>query len=601
MPPPPSETVLPMRRALPAAAGMWALLVGGLFVPRIHDSGPVWLAVLVAAAICGLWLLIVALRARRGRALEAVVAIRRPHWVQIGMHATIFVYWGLYVPQVADQAALILIQIPLAYLIDLLFAWSRGRRWSLGFGPVPIIGSINLFLWFRDDWFAWQLVMVFLAFAGREFIRWNWQGRNRHVFNPSGFALSSVSLVVIAFGASDITWGNFIATTPEVAPYMFEVMFAVGVVVMLLFRVTGTTVAAALTVWGLGALYAAFTGHWLFTGTAIPIAVFLGMNLLITDPATSPGNTAGRMLFGVGYGVAVMLLYVGLQAIDTPSFYDKLLQVPLLNLLAPALHRAGAAIEARLPRPGTAGGRNLVLVGAWVVAFALLRPWLIDHPGDDPDIWRARCAQGEAFACRRLRNVLLKGCGIGQGERCHAVALEFVDPTRIDRDPVQALHFFRRGCALGHGPSCARLEERTAAEAGDTGDTEGTHPEALQAACERADGDACMALAGHHIRRGEGWRVPPTLEKGCDAEHPAACVNLGLMYLRGDGVPADPARGAALHRRACDLGLALACGRLGVLYDEGRGVPRDPAAARQAWRKACDGGDPSACLRVEAP
>ena len=36
----------------------------------------------------------------------------------------------------------------------------------------------------------------------------------------------------------------------------------------------------------------------------MPIAVFLGMNLLFTDPATSPRTLMGRIFYGVAYGLS---------------------------------------------------------------------------------------------------------------------------------------------------------------------------------------------------------------------------------------------------------------------------------------------------------
>jgi len=47
-------------------------------------------------------------------------------------------------------------QLAFAYAFDMLLSWSRRDSYGLGFGPFPIIFSTNLFLWFRDDWFAWM-------------------------------------------------------------------------------------------------------------------------------------------------------------------------------------------------------------------------------------------------------------------------------------------------------------------------------------------------------------------------------------------------------------------------------------------------------------
>ncbi len=57
-------------------------------------------------------------------------------------------------------------------------------------GPFPVIFSINLFLWFKPDWFYFQFLMVALGFAAKELIRWDKDGRRAHIFNPSSFPLA---------------------------------------------------------------------------------------------------------------------------------------------------------------------------------------------------------------------------------------------------------------------------------------------------------------------------------------------------------------------------------------------------------------------------
>ena len=50
-------------------------------------------------------------------------------------------------------------------------------------------------------------------------------------------------------------------------------------------------------------------GTYLFIDSYIPIAVFLGMHLLFTDPSTSPRTELGRLIFGAIYGLSVIVLY----------------------------------------------------------------------------------------------------------------------------------------------------------------------------------------------------------------------------------------------------------------------------------------------------
>ena len=127
-----------------------------------------------------------------------------------------------------DSAYLIAAQLVFAYAFDMVLTWSRRERYTLGFGPFPIIFSINLFLWFKVDWFYWQFLMIAIGFTVKELVRWNKDGRRTHIFNPSSFPLGLFSLVLIVTGTTRLTWGPEIATTLFDAPHIYPLIFAVS-------------------------------------------------------------------------------------------------------------------------------------------------------------------------------------------------------------------------------------------------------------------------------------------------------------------------------------------------------------------------------------
>src|SRR5947208_16739498 len=100
------------------------------------------------------------------------------------------------------------------------------------------------------------------------------------------------------------------------------------------------TLSAVVAMYVFGLLYFAATGTYYFVDSYIPIAVFLGMHLLFTDPSTAPRTELGRLVFGVLYGLSVIALIAILVALNLPSFYDKLLPVPILNLMIRGIDRA---------------------------------------------------------------------------------------------------------------------------------------------------------------------------------------------------------------------------------------------------------------------
>jgi len=505
------------------------------------------------------------------RPFEARWVTRKAHWVQLLMHSAVFIYWSRYDPLVVDVAPLILAQLPLAYLLDMTLAWSRNRVWSAGLGPLPIVGSVNLFLWFKPEHYHWQLAMIALAFMGRELLQWERGGRRRHIFNPSGLALTLASLaLIIGDGSREMTWGQEIATHLQLAPYMFELIFGLGVIVQLAFGVVWTTLSAALTLWGLEALWSWSYGEWFFTDTVIPISVFLGMNLLITDPATSPKSALGKALFGALYGLCVMPLFMLLGALGQPTFFDKLLQVPLCNLLAPRLDQLAARLNAwggARAAQLSLGSRPAVLL--WGLCFVALRPSLVSHPGLEPESWMSRCEAGESYACRGLWHSLEKGCGLLKNERCLQLAMRLADPEALNRDLDRALQLLNLSCQRGHEESCQRKRELL------------TPPE-LEAA-----------------ELPEPAALERSFSEACERGSAPGCANLGLMHLQGQARAPSPQRARELHEKACALKLAQACGRLAVLYARGIGGEPDPQRAQEASKRACELGDGVSCLALK--
>ena len=91
---------------------------------------------------------------------------RPQHYIQMCCHLAVY-YWGWYWAPVYPFAPLLAAQLCFAYAFDILLAWTRRQPFSMGFGPVPIVFSTNLFLWFTDDWFAFQFLLIAVGFLGK--------------------------------------------------------------------------------------------------------------------------------------------------------------------------------------------------------------------------------------------------------------------------------------------------------------------------------------------------------------------------------------------------------------------------------------------------
>jgi hypothetical protein len=492
----------------------------------IRQNPKALLACLGAAVGLGVWnLVLFVLTLGRGRPLQLEVVLRKQHYLQACAQSSVLLYWGWYWPQVYHFSVFILAQLAFAYAFDMLLCWSRRDTYILGFGPFPVIFSINLFLWFKPDWFYLQFAMVAMGFVAKEMIRWNKDGRLAHIFNPSSFPLAVVALGLLATGMSGITWGASIASTQFYPPHMYLMLFLVGLPGQFLFGVTSMTMSAVLATYVFGRLYFAATGIYFFYDSYIPIAVFLGMHLLFTDPSTSPRTELGRIIFGTLYGLSTAVLYALLGHLGMPTFYDKLLQVPFLNLSIKGIDRVARSRLLRAFDPVALGRslvgrqRHLAYMSAWAVVFAVLNATQgvgDNHPGQWLPFWRQACLDGRSYACPYLADLELNFCNQGSGWACNEAGLLHVALSRSGEDlrrldPSGAAEPLQDGCALGFAVACQNLSTLTSGA-------------------------------------GRFASVPPTLE-----DYP--------IILKGSKGPIRDREPAALVALACREGWPDACGR----------------------------------------
>ena len=456
-----------------------ALTVGFVllsFVPRVQGNATLIWSFWAAAAVLLVWQAALFLHVRRqfaGRSFR--VELRLQHYLQAALQVILLAYWGWYWRPIYDMVGLMAAQLAFAYVVDMLLAWSRRDHYVLGFGPVPITLSINIFLWFRDDWFYLQFLMIAVGFLTKAYVRWQREGRSVHIFNPSALTLSLFSLVLIATGTSDLTWGDPIATTLNLGPNAYLVLFLIGLVVMYYFSITLIAGFAAAVLFGASALYTAVTGVPFFIDSEIPIAVFLGLHLLVTDPSTSPRTAFGRIMFGVLYGLGVFGLYELLGLFAQPTFYDKLLPVPLLNLAVRRIDRLAHALGQKAPvqRPWAdpiPRRANLAHMAVWILLFGVMATrGAADgrHTGDSVRFWEAACANDLRKGCATLVLYEVVYCRDGAGWACNELGAHFTEGIIVNPDPEVAAALFAQACEQGFEPGCFNTSNPGAPARGD--------------------------------------------------------------------------------------------------------------------------------------
>jgi len=570
------------------------------YVPRISDNPR--LAASIWGASCGLLVFLFFLRrqvARAGRTLRYEVLLNKVHYIQLVMHSCVYAYWGWYWREVYHFVPLIVAQILFAYALDMLVCWSRRDKWILGFGPFPIILSTNLFLWFRDDWFFLQFLMIATGVLGKEFIKWKREGRLVHIFNPSALALFLFSVGLIATKSTGISWGVEIADTIHRPPHIYIEIFLLGLVVQSLFRVTLVTLWSAVALYILNLLYTGMTGDYNFVDSNIPVSVFLGLHLLVTDPATSPRKGLGKIIFGALYGAGVFGMYRFLGVIGAPEFYDKLLCVPALNLIVRVLDRVSEALALRFRslisiRAWSPQRTNFAWMGVWVSFFVIMMSTGFltkgkDHPGGNPAHWRQECEQGRRGACSTWVRTLNVTCQDGSRADCLTLGKVLNEGRLAPRNAAMAGISFGHGCDLGLPEACSSLLEFVRGDGRD----------AFLQACNRGDGTSCFVLGslssgGNGVPKDDGLAFT-LFNKSCDDGWWRGCGRLGVSYLVGQGTAVDPAKAIENFEKGCRGRNAPSCLEAAKLYHEGVGGVADETLARQRLREACDMGLKTAC------
>src|SRR5262245_17592138 len=256
---------------------------------------------------------------------------------------------------------------------------------------------------------------------------------------------------------------------------MYLVLFLIGLPGQFFFGVTLMTMSAVLTTYVFGLVYYATTGIYFFYDSYIPISVFLGMHLLFTDPATAPRTELGRIIYGVLYGLSTVALYQLLGIRGMPTFYDKLLPVPILNLSIKGIDRIARSSFLQRFDPAAIGRslaprrRHLAFMSIWAAAFigmSAVQGVGDRHPGQWAPFWQQACQDGRPYACPYLADLQLGFCNLGSGWACNEAGLLHIALSRSGEDlrrldAAGAASPLRRGCDLGFETACRNLSTLT--------------------------------------------------------------------------------------------------------------------------------------------
>ena len=276
---------------------------------------------------------------------------------------------------------------------------------------------------------------------------------------------------MIATHTTPITWGTEISTTFNYPPNIYIEIFLLGLIVQGLFSVTLVTLSAAAMLYVLNVVYTGSTGMYQFIDFNIHPAVFLGLHLLVTDPATSPRKNFGKVIFGAAYGASVFaLVWMAGQpgvlrqaALRTGAQFDGTGFGPRQHccqrLVRPAdgwgKLRPLQALSAWTPRQA-----NFGFMGIWVAFFGFMFATGFiggKHPGSDPAVWERACAAGHTKGCQVLAQTLDVQCQHNSANGCFTLGTLLSGGKGLPRDPIGAGRSFKQACDLGLESACSSL------------------------------------------------------------------------------------------------------------------------------------------------
>ena len=477
------------------------------------------------------------------------------------MHSCVFAYWGWYWREVYHEIPLILAQVFFLYVLDMLVCWSRRDKWILGFGPIPIIFSMNLFLWFRDDWFYLQFVMVAIIVFGKEFLRWKRDGHLTHIFNPSAFALFLTSVVLLATHTTPITWGAEISSTFNLPPNIYIEIFLLG-----LDRAGPVLGDSGHLVRGGHAFCAQrrlhrFHRHVPFHRLQHPSGRFPGAaSSRDRSGHVSPqkfrkgdlrrGIRRRRIRFVWMAGQPWNADVLRQAAMRTGAQFDGTGSGPRQHRSQRLVSPAEVGYRRETPAVAGAFGLDSATGEFWIHGDLGGFFWIHDRhglsrrktSGQRPRLLgkepATRGARKPAMSWPRTLDVQ---CQHNSARGCFNLGMLLSDGKGLPRDPIGASRSFKHACDIGLESACGSLVNMVKTD----GDGVLLQP------CSRGDGESCFML--------------------------------GSLYYGGQGVSRNLEYSAALFQQSCTAGFTRGCGQLGESYLFGEGVPKDIVKASRLF------------------
>lgn len=204
-----------------------------------------------------------------------------------------------------------------------------------------------------------------------------------------------------------------------------------------------------------------------------------------------------------------------------------------------------------------------------------------------------QCKQHDVADCT-------KECERGHGGSCEHLARMYLEGAGVEADEKKATRFLIRACLYDQVSACG--EAGNAIVEGIGIEPNGPRGETLLLkSCDARDPFGCFRLGRYRARSSDPevlGKVARLYQFACDNDFIDGCVNLGVMYANGRGVPKDKKKAAEYFTHACEKGEQVGCDNLAVL--QGKRPPASPAQIEQLWKELVAVADDLASKRFIA-
>jgi hypothetical protein len=235
---------------------------------------------------------------------------------------------------VLSRIPLIFYQLVFAFIFDYLFIICRGKVYRPEFYVIPLVMSINLFLWFVDNYFILHLAMIVVGVLIKTYVvRKEPNGKYSNIFNPSFIVLALCACFIISFNLHKHIYDIEIATIYDSTPGFDLFVFCAGCFTLWLPNSYVESMGAYSAIMFIDYLSETFFGYriiYQLAGGSLMVAIMLG----ITDPKTSPQTKAGKFFFGASFGACLIFVNFLTYLFNTAvhDYYSKIISIPTLNL-----------------------------------------------------------------------------------------------------------------------------------------------------------------------------------------------------------------------------------------------------------------------------